>query len=216
MAGAQSALRSLCLGAAVVSLVSLGTAAHAQTPEAVVQDFFTAIDSSDWSHAVSLVHPEALELFHAQQVRNARVEDDNHSNPAIPLEFREHKPVYERVYGVQSAEELDAMPSTVMLAHYLRTQSPNVQYSPVAEAGVRSPGSPTSLRIVGTVPDGDSVTYVIFVWSTNAGRSADSALTSEVPHARVMTLKRGSGKWKVMLDGGVIWGSGGLVLFGKG
>lgn len=215
MRGAGNMLRSLYVPLVVIASFSLSPAAHAQTSEGVVRGIFASIDSSDWSGAVSLVHPEALRLFHVEQVRLARVEEAARSDPRIAAEFRDSKPVYQRVYGVESADQLDAMPSAVMLAHYLRKRNPHVAHSPVTEPGVSTPVWSPSLRIIGAVADGDSVEYVVFTWSANIGKQSDSPLAVESNQAKVMTLKRDSGKWKVMLDGGVVWGSGGLLAFGE-
>jgi len=215
MAGADKALRSLLVPVAAIVSFSLSRAALAQSPEAVVRGIFASIDSSDWSRAVSFVHPEALARFHLEQVRLARVEEAARSDPRIAAEFRAYKPVYERVYGVESADQLDAMPSRVMLAHYLRKRNQHVPHSPATGSGVSTPVWSPSLRIIGTLADGDSLKYVVFIWSTNIVKAPDSALLVEGNQAKVMTLKRDSGKWKVMLDGGVVWGSGGLLAFGE-
>lgn len=188
-----------------------GIALPAQAPADVVRDVFAAVDSADWSRVVALSHPDALKRFHAQQVREARFDDDARADPSTPAEFRDHKPVYAFIYKAQSAEQLDAMPAPVMLSHFLRMTHRHALRA--------TAGSDTLLavrearRIVGTVMDGDSIAYVVCIKTIPPRVAADSMPGLDPDLPETMTLKRDGGAWKTMLDGGLVWGTGGWAIF---
>lgn len=200
-----------CAIATSVSL-ALVPAARAQAPATVVRETLVAIDSSDWSRVVSLAHPESLRRFHLEQVLLAHMEEDARADPAMPAEGRDVKPLYQQLYEVESAEQLEAMPAAVMLAHYLRRPHPPFIHAPALGPGERTQRMP-SARIVGTVTDGDSVAYVVFVRPARFRNETDSYASDVPEQAQVMTLKPDGGTWKIMLDGGVVWGFGAAVAY---
>lgn len=209
MAAARMKDWSLSVAIAASAFVTPVLTTHAQTPAAVVQALFDARDSLGWSRMVSLSHPEALKRFHAEQVQSARREDDMRTFGALPAVFRDHKPFYQRLYKVQSAQQLDAMPAEVMLAHYLsNVDRPFIEGAP-GDKPLRVPPP----RIVGTVIEGDSLAYVVFVWPAGPNESDSLAIGPVGGATQVMTLKRDAGQWKVMLDGGIVWGRGALIAF---
>lgn len=178
----------------VSAVLAVGTsgmfaiAAATQTPSAVVLQVFAAMDSSHWSQVVVLTHPEALKRFHEEEVRMARQEDDLRANASLPIELREHKPIYTLLYGVASAEQLDAMPTKVMLGHYLDKQGSAFRLG----AAEPSRHLPMPL-ILGTVTRGDSVAYVVFIWTTSTRGEPDSLLAaSRDGQSAVTTLKMSS------------------------
>lgn len=195
----------------VALALAWGAAMPAQSPAEVVGQVFAALDSADWARAAALTHPEALKRFHAQQVREAQFEDESRSDPSLPAEFRDHKAMYALIYKVQSADQLDAMPAPVMLSHFLRNSHSHRAIQTIGRDSLL-PAKETR-RIIGTLMDGDSLAYVVFITVTRRRAGDDSlpGLDPEMPH--VMTLKRDGGAWKTMLDGGLVWGrSGGLFI----
>lgn len=203
--------RSYSIACLAALALAWSAATPAQSPADVARQVFAALDSADWARVAALAHPEALKRFHAQKVREAQDEEESRADPAVPAEFRAHKAVYALIYKVQSADQLDSMPAPVMLSHFLRAYHPQR-----TRRGTESDGFLAfngSRRIVGTVMEGDSVAYVVFINVTRRDTGEDSEFVAppDLPHA--ITLKRDGGKWKTMLDGGLVWGMDAIVAF---
>ena len=58
--------------------------------------------------------------------------------------------------------------------------------------------------------------YVVFIWNASARVDPDPLLGAPRDgQSAAMTLKRDAGAWKVMLDGGIVWGAATGIGFGK-
>lgn len=180
-----------------------GIALPAQAPADVAREVFAALDSADWTRVAALSHPDALKRFHSQQVSDARFEEDARADPSAPAELRDYKPMYVLIYKAQSAEQLDAMPAPVMLSHFLRMTRPH--RTRAASGSDTLPGMKETRRIVGTVMEGDSIAYVVFIKVTRLRVSPDSVPGFDPDMPEAMTVKRVGGAWKTMLDGGAVW-----------
>lgn len=206
--------RSYSIACLAAFALAWSAATPAQSPADVARQVFAALDSADWSRVAALAHPEALKRFHAQKVREAQDEEESRADPSVPAEFRNHKAVYALIYKVQSADQLDSMPAPVMLSHFLRAYHPQRTQRGTGSDGFLAFAGPR--RIVGTVMDGDSVAYVVFINVTRRGTGEDSDLVVPPDLPRAMTLKRDGGTWKTMLDGGLVWGMDAIVGFSDG
>lgn len=195
----------------LTAALAWGVALPAQAPADVVRELFAAVDSADWSRVVALSHPDALKRFHAQQVSEARLDDDTRADPSLPAEFREHKPVYVLLYKVQTADQLAAMPAPVMLSHFLRMTHRAPRRTAAASDTLTEVHE--ARRIVGTLMDGDSIAYVVFIKTIPSQAAADTLPGFDPDMPEAMTLKRDGGVWKTMLDGGLVWGTGGWAIF---
>jgi len=203
-------LPNLVLRATVLTallLVTTNSNAAGQTPELVADEALTALDSAYWPRLVRLAHPEALDRFQAEQLSEARDEDADKSDSDLAPEEKTHvrMPWYAMLYKVQSAHELAAMSATEMLSRYL-AGTHGVRYA-VTPGGQVYPAL-GRFRIVGTVFDGDSTAYVVFVRFPLGGYEHSGRETAP----EIMTLRRDRIAWKIMLDGGVVWGRGGFAI----
>ena len=177
------------------------------TPEAVARAALAAVDSAQWPALLALVHPMALAGFRAQQLEMLR--SMSHSGPGNGDEVGVVSPRREsfadfyvrRVFLAYSVNEVKSLHADTLLLRYLTY---------IGDAWRSRPDSaraPASRRFLGTVIDGDSVAYVMI---RTAVPDSPNVRPDQV---EFLTLRRLNGKWRTMLDGGLVFGSDGTYGF---
>lgn len=176
--------------------------AAAQSPGTVTLQALAAVAAHDWSGLVAVAHPDALERFRASELCRASNQERMVLDIGVPTEFRQERPAFSITYGVSSIQQLTALPTVVMLSRYFGSRHPSSQEAAAEEAGLS-----VAHRVIGTMIIGDSVAYVVVENDLLPITSTPRRLAS-ASAPRVVSLKRSAGRWKTMLDGGIIWPMG--------
>jgi hypothetical protein len=185
-------------------------------PLTVAGAAFAAVDSQDWARLLQLVHPLALANFKLQQLETldpiARLDSSELAalSPEERAGFAEHDSSMQRfrdfylnhVYHLRTVEEFRGAPAESLLVRYFA-------YIRAAYVGRRDSLEPPDWvpRLLGTVYDGDSVAFVIV-----RERMPPVPSRSE-QGADFLTLRRFEGRWRTMLNGGLIYGGDGGIAF---
>lgn len=170
---------------------------------------FDALKARSFDAVVALAHPLALARFKksqsafvqlqafAAQAASDREEQTGCETPAPdPMEF------LRQVLGVPSPDELDRASPTTLLERWLKTV--------YGHSNVRVPAR----TIIGTVPEGDSQTHVLFreeepITDPTPGPWVDVVASNTV---RVITTVKGPNDgWYVMLNGGIVFDESGVM-----
>jgi hypothetical protein len=168
----------------------------------VVEKAFRLRNSGAWNELITLVHPEALKQFRARQLEFAgfdeRAKAERGSDAANPSFLK-------IVYDVNDRASLEALSSEEMLKRWLNTS----YGKPEGRDSVAAPTS--SQKILGEVSEGDSVVHVVFrefyPEVTEAGKTYPA--TNGV---RFITVKRTGGRWKILLNGGMVEDDGAFAI----
>src|ERR1051325_5038453 len=172
------------------------------TPDAVVVSSFRAQRDRDWRALILLAHSDAVEEFKSEVVRSMTtlrsfrgVPNNEGTLHILPFFF-----------GVETLDELIALDSDTLVERFLAC----TREIHGASADYRLP------RILGHVLDGDSVAYVLVRWDKDQPAEQSESLPGmreRGDRVDLVTLKRDNrGRWRTMLDGGLVYGRSGFVL----
>ena len=147
----------------LLALFALPVHAAAQdTPEQVVQRYYQTFQSGDYAANAALMHPGALEELKTTVTGMA----------ALPGATEE--PEFREMFGVQTLEELRALPAQVLFERVLRNQ---------LEGEMRAILASTEVTILGHVMEGDTTAHVVYRMRMNFGAQS-------LDQVQVMPLQR--------------------------
>ncbi|HEX2211097.1 MAG TPA: hypothetical protein VHG93_25665 [Longimicrobium sp.] len=157
-----------------LALAALPAAAAAQdTPEAVVQRYYETFRSGDYAANAELMHPGALEELKTTLTGLA----------AMPGATEE--PEFREMFGVNTLEELRALPAQTLFERVLRNQ---------LEGEMRAVLASSEVNVLGHVLEGENTAHVVYRMRMNfGGQSLDQV--------QVIPLERVDGRWRVLLTG---------------
>jgi hypothetical protein len=180
-------------------------------PVSVARAAFTAYEAKDWRRVARVTHPDALAQLREQNLRMARAWEARPPLAAVhdstvpegvaryfdeihARSVAEHgNPMLAGFSGVSSVAEFERLSPEAVLIAYLEGQAPK----PENYDGGRPPVS--TRKVIGGVPEADSVVHVVYRIHTDVGRFGE---TEEVD---VLTLRRAPSGWRIMLNDDLSW-----------
>lgn len=162
--------------AALVLLAACALPARAaaqETPEQVVQRYYQTFQSGDYAANAALMHPGALE-----ELKNTLT-----AMAALPGATEE--PEFREMFGVNTLEEMRALPAPVLFERVLRNQ---------LEGELRAILATAQVNVLGHVMEGDSTAHVVYRLRMEFGGQT-------MDQVQVVPLERVDGQWRVLLTG---------------
>jgi len=158
----------------LLALFALPARAAAQdTPEQVVQRYYQTFQSGDYAANAALMHPGALEELKTTLTGMA----------ALPGATEE--PEFREMFGVQTLEELRALPAQVLFERVLRNQ---------LEGEMRAILATARVNVLGHVLEGENTAHVVYRMRMDFGGQT-------MDQVQVVPLERVDGQWRVLLTG---------------
>jgi hypothetical protein len=158
----------------VLALCALPARAAAQeTPEQVVQRYYQTFQSGDYVANAALMHPGALEELKTTLTAMA----------ALPGATEE--PEFREMFGVNTLEEMRALPAQVLFERVLRNQ---------LEGELRAILAAAQVDVLGHVMEGDTTAHVVYRMRMEFGGQT-------MDQVQVVPLERVDGQWRVLLTG---------------
>ena len=195
--------------AALVLSFALATPSIAQRASSpvrqVVEDAFRLRDREAWDELTGLVHPEALDRFRKDQLEFARLEEFETVRGADST----HPSFLRIVFRVNGRAGLEALSSEKMLERWVRVahRRPRGQNNFVPPTVTRT--------ILGEVAEGDSVVHVVFREVEQGGSYGGETIPAR-DKVRPVTVKRAGARWKIFLNGGIVYEQDGMMSIAYG
>ena len=159
----------------LVALVGLTLPLRAQTqgdsPEAVTQQYVTALRANDWKRMTALMHPQALARFRGMM--------------SAVLHSNEGKSLRDEFFGGATAAQLDSLNDADFYSRFLAAV---MRSEPDLEAAMDS----AQITIVGHVEESPDIVHVVFTM-----RLAMGPISISKPD--IVTLKRQGNTWRALL-----------------
>jgi hypothetical protein len=172
---------------------------------------------ADWTTLLRFAHPEALRDFRTEQVFQVRVMGgdewpgsemmtqglDSLQRARLALERKQQvRTLLDSVYRVSSIEALARLPAESVFARHKRFLPPHAD----AQSGGADSSFIIRYRIIGSVPAGDTLAYVVIQRLIPRPPGTLPEEFKDLPHhpvvPAVMTMRRYRGQWRSMLDVG--------------
>jgi len=115
------------------------------TPEMVVNNYWTALQSGDWAKSASLVHPQSL--------HTVRMSSDKFVDALIGLGGEFNLSSY---FQVTNKDEYQKLADVVVYERLVRSLSQQPGYKEMLKA--------TRFKVLGTVSESENLAHVVFRW----------------------------------------------------
>lgn len=143
------------------------------TPEAVVERYFEALNAEDWDAAAAVMHPDVLTHLQTMYVRALGAD-------GLLGEF--YADQVRQQLGVESVGELEALSPARVFARYLGRSVYRLAYA----------GFALDLTALGHVPEGDDLAHVVARIRVSAEGGARETV-------QALSLRRYEGEWRMLL-----------------
>lgn len=150
-----------------------------QTPEQVVQAYYTAMRSGAWQQWASLFHPKATQKFKAMIVPAMQYGATQAQQAGELAEFLEP-------FGVKTVEELTALSPPAFMAGFM---SGLVSANPAMKESLSS----QTAKVIGAVDEGPIKHVVVRMFIASGGATVNKVA--------VISLEQDGATWRVQLTG---------------
>ena len=180
-------------------------------PGEVAAAILRAADAGDWAAVAVLVDPEAAEQFAAGQREQHRTHEafeaseGRHAGmpPEVAAWFDRGPRLsfVQLVYGVAAAADLERLPASAIVERFLRAKHSGRR---AAADGSAAGGEANRPRVpLGEVREGEDLSHVVF------RRPHDWPERADWDAVDLLTMRRTVNGWRCMLNGGLVYDSGG-------
>jgi len=182
--GMSRAVLSVALAVGFVSSaipVHAEETAQAQTPEQVVQAYYTAMRAGNWTQWATLFHPQAAQRFQSMTLPVIQ-------QMAAQAEQAGQSAEFLAPFGVKTREELAKVSPQAFLAGFMSSLS-------AANPMMKQSLATQTAKVIGVVDEGPMKHVVVRASMTGGGTS--------ISKMSVVSLERDGKEWRMQLSGDI-------------